>query len=177
MKKILLAILTIAAFTGVASAQKFQIQAGYGGYTQMDALDMADGGHVKTAWGAVTGGFTYRVSPKVRLGATYTFSSANYSKPATASAYYHALLFNGFYDYYRQGDLKLYGHVGLGFDITHMSNGVQGRPDHWSYNQSYFAFQVSPLGAEYNIGSGCNLFGELGFGAQGLLQVGVRVNI
>ncbi|MDE6301231.1 MAG: outer membrane beta-barrel protein [Muribaculaceae bacterium] len=175
MKRIILALVAFLGIAGAASAQKFQIQAGYGGYTQMDATDMSDGSKVNSAWGAATLGFNARITPKIRLGATYTFSSASF-KHTDANVYYNVVLFNGFYDYFSRGDLKLYAHLGLGFDISHMSGGSVFENNHFSTNQAYFAFQASPLGAEYNIGSGCNLFCELGFGAQGLLQVGVRMN-
>ncbi len=176
MKRFLFSLLVVLGISGIASARGFQIQAGYGGYSQMDATKMSDGVKTKTSWGTVTGGFTYRVVPKFRLGATYTFSSTT-SKNSEADVYYHVVLANGFYDFYRRGDLKLYSHLGLGFDISHITLDAPRGHGSWSENKSYFAFQISPIGAEYNIGSGCNLFGELGFGAQGLLQVGVRVNI
>ena len=177
MKRVLLTFFVVLGAFTASYARGFQIQAGYGGYTQMDATDMSDGCKTKNAWGAITGGFTYRVIPKLRIGATYTFSSATLKEGHSGNVYYHAVLANGFYDFYRRGDLKLYSHVGLGFDISHIEGGKPGHSDHYSVNQTYFAYQLSPLGAEYNIGSGCNLFGELGFGAQGLLQVGVRVNL
>lgn len=44
-------------------------------------------------------------------------------------------------------------------------------------NKAYFAMQASPLGAEVNITRGLSMYGELGFGAQGLLQVGLRYNL
>ena len=48
---------------------------------------------------------------------------------------------------------------------------------HDSYNQTYFAYQFSPLGAQVGISRSATIFGELGFGAQGLLQVGFRFNL
>ena len=44
-------------------------------------------------------------------------------------------------------------------------------------NKGYFAFQVSPVCAEAAIANKVSLFGELGFGAQGLLQVGFRFRL
>ena len=46
-----------------------------------------------------------------------------------------------------------------------------------SYNKAYFAYQISPLGAEAQIARNVSLYGELGFGAQGLLQVGFRFGL
>jgi hypothetical protein len=43
-----------------------------------------------------------------------------------------------------------------------------------SYNKGYFAGQISPLGAEVEFYPGASVFGELGFGAQGLIQLGAK---
>ena len=165
--------LTIAAAAGIAScayAQKTQLQIGYGGYTMMDCCDMHDGGKVNNAWGALTAGINFNVAPKLYLGASYTFSSSSY-KRSDANIYYHVIMLNGRYDYWRNNIVTLYGHLGVGVDISHMTY-------HDSYkNRGYFAVQASPLGAEVGISRVCSMFGELGFGAQGLLQVGMRFNL
>ena len=36
--------------------------------------------------------------------------------------------------------------------------------------------QISPVGAEVDLNRNFTIFGELGFGTQGLLQVGARYN-
>ena len=60
----------------------------------------------------------------------------------------------------------------MGAVISHMM------PYHGdSYNCTYFAYQFSPLGAHVSISPSWAIFGELGFGAQGLLQVGFRFNL
>ena len=46
MKKLFLALIAAAGVAFGASAQSPEIQIGYGGYTQMDATDMHDGGSV-----------------------------------------------------------------------------------------------------------------------------------
>ena len=170
MKKILLIMIAVLGFGFAGYAQRMQLQIGYGGYTQMDAFDMHDGGEVNSAWGSVTAGVDFYVMPKIRLGATYTYSSSGF-KTTNADAYYHVVMFNGKYDYYENNIVRLYAHLGLGMDITHVS---------WkgdSKNKLYLAIQASPLGAEVDLGRRAALFGELGFGAQGLLQVGFRFNI
>lgn len=63
---------------------------------------------------------------------------------------------------------------------------VNGLVDFWfieqprggdAYNKGYFAYQISPLGADVQLSRSFTMFGELGFGAQGLLQVGLRLNL
>ena len=44
MKKYLVALLLIVGFYGAALAQRTEVFASYGGYTQMDAMDCHDGG-------------------------------------------------------------------------------------------------------------------------------------
>ncbi|PWB03411.1 outer membrane beta-barrel protein [Duncaniella muris] len=171
MKKILLIMCAVLGMAFGAHAQKAQLQIGYGGYTQMDATDMHDGGSVNSAWGALTTAVNFKVMPKTYLGISYTFSSASYKHSDDANAYYHVIMLNGRYDYWRNRVATLYGHLGIGVDITHMAG------DDWSKNKAYFAFQASPLGAEVNLTRVTSIFGELGFGAQGLLQVGVRFNL
>lgn len=170
MKKILLIMLAVLGMAFGAQAQKAQFQIGYGGYTQMDATDMHDGGAVNNAWGALTAGVNFKVTPGMYLGASYSFSSASFKHHSDANAYYHVIMLNGRYDYFRNSIVTLYGHLGVGVDITHLS-GVD-----FSENKTYFAFQASPLGAEVGISRVTSIFGELGFGAQGLLQVGARFN-
>lgn len=175
MKKILLlfALVVAAATTGV-SAQRADILVSYGGYTQMDATDCHDGWHhVNHAWGAITAGVNFHITRNFNLGPSYTFSSCTTKGgPDHSSIAYHALMLNGRYTYYRNRIVSLYGHIGLGAVISHMMP-----KNNDSYNQAYFAYQISPIGAQVGLSRSCSLFGELGFGAQGLLQVGFRFGI
>ncbi|MCI9606665.1 MAG: outer membrane beta-barrel protein [Muribaculaceae bacterium] len=172
MKKLLLILAAVAGLSFGANARGTELQIGYGGYTQMDATDMHGGyGKVKTAWGALTAGINFKVLPNLWIGPSYTFSSSEF-KHADANLYYHVIMLNGRYAYYRTNIFKMYAHVGVGADITHITG-----DDFDAENKGYFAFQVSPLCFEAGVGSGVSLFGELGFGAQGLLNVGVRIGL
>lgn len=176
MKKTLLGAALIAALAipSVAQAQKAELQIGYGGYTQMDATDMHDGWHgVNHAWGALTAGVNFKVAPKFWIGPSYTFSSATTKGgPEHSNIAYHVIMLNTRYEYYRNSIVKLYGHVGLGADISYMQpkNGD-------NYSKGYVAFQVSPLGAQVDLSRNASIFGEIGFGAQGLAQVGFRFGL
>jgi hypothetical protein len=170
MKRLLLIFCAVMGMALGASAQRAELQLGYGGYTQMDATNMHDGGKVDNAWGALTAGVNFKVAPSFKLGVTYTFSSTEY-KHSDANAYYHVFMLNGYYDYWRNSIVKLYAHGALGVCMTHMAD------DNWSKNKGYFAFQASPLGAEVGLSRAASIFGEVGFGAQGLLQVGFRLHL
>jgi len=173
MKRTLLTLAAAAAVAIGASAQSTQLYVSYGGYTQMDATDCHDGWHhVNTAWGALNAGVDFRVMPKLRIGPSYTFSSCSTKGEYHSNIAYHAILLNVKYDYYRNSIVRLYAHGGLGAVISHMM------PKHDdAYNKSYFAYQIVPVGAEVGISRGAAIFGELGFGAQGLLQVGFKFNL
>lgn len=170
MKKLLMSIVAAVAVAFGASAQSPEIQLGYGGYTQMDATGMHDGlGKVKTAWGALNVGVNFKVAPRFWVGPSYTFSSTS-TKHGDINVYYHVIMLNARYEYWRNSIVTMYGHAAIGADINH-----SGLED--ARNKGYFAFQISPIGVQAGIGSGVSLFGELGFGAQGLLNVGVRIGL
>ena len=170
MKKTLLAIAAVAAMAVPAKAQKAELQISYGGYAQMDATDMHDDWHgVNNAWGAVTAGLNFKVAPKFWIGPSYTFSSTTTKGSHHSNIAYHVIMLNARYEYYRNSIVKLYGHLGLGADISYM------QPKHDdNYSKGYFAYQISPLGAQVDLSRSAAIFGEIGFGAQGLAQVGFR---
>lgn len=171
MKRLLLILALTLGIAGLAKAQRAEVQLSYGGFTQMDCTDMHDGWHgVNNAWGAVTAGLNFKVLPKLWIGPSYTLSTCSTKGGDDASHIaYHVIMLNGRYEYYRTGLVKLYAHVGLGADISYM------QPHHGdNYSKGYFAFQVSPVGAQFDLSRNAAMFGELGFGAQGLLQVGFR---
>lgn len=171
MKKVLLALVVLFSVGFAANAQKSNFTFGYGGYTLMDACNYHDGaGKVNSAWGALNVGVNFKVLPNLSIGPSYTFSSAT-GKNSDVDVYYHVLMLNGRYDYYSNSVVKLYAHIGVGADITHISY-----PHSDSSNKGYFAYHIAPIGADVPLSKSFTLFGELGFGAQGLLQVGGRVN-
>lgn len=174
MKKLLLVTALLIGMGTAASAQKAELAVSYGGYTQMDATDCHDGWkHVNNAWGALNLGVNFRVLPKLYIGPSYTFSSCTTKGgPDHSSIAYHAIMLNGRYEYYRNSIVTLYGHIGLGAEISHMMPKYDD-----SYNQTYFAYQFSPIGANVGITRSISMFGELGFGAQGLVQVGFRFGL
>ena len=173
MKKFLLAIIAVAALALPASAQT-TIYASYGGYTQMDACNNHDGwSNVNTAWGALNAGIDFTVIPKLKIGASYTFSSTTTEGgPHCSHIAYHAVLLNVKYDYMRRGRFTLYGHAGLGLVVSHM------QPRYYdSYNKVYFAGQISPLAARVDITRRFKAFAEVGFGAQGVAQIGFSYDL
>lgn len=172
MKKLILTLFAAVIVALGASAQRTTLNIGYGGYTQMDATDCHDGGHsVNTAWGAITAGAQFQINPKMWVGPSYTFSSTSRKGSDENKFYYHAIMLNGRYNYYSNSIMKMYAKVGLGAVVMHETY------KHDSKNKGYFAYQISPVCADFPLSNQVALFGELGFGAQGLLQVGLKVNL
>ncbi len=169
MKKLLLALGLCAAAATAAQAQN-EAYVSYGGYTQMDAMNMSKGMKTDNAWGALNVGVNFKVAPNLWLGPSYTFSSQDAKHADDSHAYYHVIMLNGKYQYYRKGAFTMYAKAAVGVDITHLS----WNDGDATKNKAYFAFQANPVGAQYSLSNAFAVYGELGFGAQGLLQVGVK---
>lgn len=177
MKKLIVSLLVLAGIAAApaqsSAASNFcELNVSYGGYTVMDAADYADNWNgVHTAWGSVNATMWFNVMPKLAIGPSYSFSSANTDGGKLhSSVAYHSILANAKYQYFQNSIVKLYGHVGLGVEISHMM------PKFFdSYNNTYFGFQVSPIGATVDLTPNFGIYGELGFGCQGLVQVGFKV--
>ncbi|MDE6134746.1 MAG: porin family protein [Muribaculaceae bacterium] len=174
LKKLFVFCLLAVATVSPSFAQKTEITASYGAYTQMDATDMHDGWHdVNTAWGALNLGLNFRVNNNIWIGPSYTFSSTTKKGgPDHSKIAYHAVMLNGRYHYYRNSIVTLYAKLGLGVEFSHM----QPRHDD-SYTKAYCAFQIVPVGAQFDINRTWAMFAEAGFGAQGIFQLGFKCRI
>ncbi len=170
MKRLLALFAAVAMLCGTVYAQNADIQISYGAYTQMDASNCAEGCPKNNAWGALTAGVNFNVLPKFALGPSYTFSTQGIKGGGTI--YYHAFMLNARYTYYKASVFNLYAHVGVGGMVVCQSP-EQGD----SKTNGHFAYQIVPLGADINISRNAKFFGELGFGAQGLIQLGFRFGI
>jgi len=172
MKRLFIALIAAIGLTVGANARDMNLSLSYGGYTLMDAADYHDSWDgVNNAWGAVNLSFNVKVLPKLWVGPSYTFSSTTTKGPHHSNIAYHAIMLNARYDYYQNSLLTVYGHMGIGAEISHMQ--PKGGD---SYNKGYFGFQLSPVGVDVRLTPMFTMFGEAGFGAQGLLQVGARYN-
>lgn len=177
MKKLIVSLLVLAGIAAAPATSKAagnfcELNVSYGGYTVMDAADYADNwSHVHTAWGSVNATLWFNVLPKLAIGPSYSFSSAHTDGGSVRSSVtYNSILANVKYQYYSNSIVKLYAHVGLGAEISHLMPKYGD-----SYNNAYFGFQVTPVGATVDLTRNFGIYGELGFGCQGLLQVGFKV--
>ncbi|MBO4977341.1 MAG: outer membrane beta-barrel protein [Muribaculaceae bacterium] len=174
LRKLTILLLVAVFGIGTASAQKAEITASYGAYTQMDAMDMHDGwGGVNTAWGALNLGVNFRINNKIWVGPSYTFSSTTVKGgPEHSNIAYHVIMVNGRYQYYKNSLISMYAKLGIGVDISYM------QPRHGdNYSKAYAAFQIVPVGVQFDINRQWAMFAEAGFGAQGLFQFGFKLKI
>ncbi|MBO4956110.1 MAG: outer membrane beta-barrel protein [Muribaculaceae bacterium] len=129
--------------------------------------------HTLDNWGAVNVTFDHSFAPNLWVGLSYTLSSSS-SDTAYEQRYgkitYHGLMTNVRYHWCNRGPVSLYSHAGVGVLVEYFSPSWED-----SYNRTTFAFQVSPLGIEFNILPGMGLFGEVGYGVQGIAKVGFRL--
>lgn len=173
MKKIVTTILVmLSVVLGSQSAKAVDLAFSYGGFTAMDAMGYYkdDWSHVNNAWGSVTASLYFPVVKDFSLGASYSFSSADTKGGKNAShLYYHTILMNAKYNYFRARKVTLYGHLGLGVEITNFDPKFAD-----NYTKAYFGWQVSPLGVRGQLTKNFALFGEFGFGCQGIIQAGVN---
>ncbi len=183
MKKFFIALALTLGIGAAASAQEVTVS--YGAYTQMDAINCHKGfSDVNKAWGSINLGLYLPVAKGISVGPSYSFSSAHtksFDMPVYVgnnyygtesfhnSVGYHTIMLNVKVDYFQNSIVKLYGHAGVGAVISHMMPKFGD-----SYNKGYFAGQISPIGAEVGVIPHMSIFGELGFGAQGLIQVGAK---
>lgn len=179
MKKLLIALIFGAVTSMAVSAQEVYVS--YGAYTQMDATNCHKGfSKVDKAWGAINVGLYIPVAKGISVGPSYGYSSAftpgqEYDfgplgvYDLKSKVGYHTLLLNAKMDYYKNSIVKLYAHAGVGAVISNM------RPKEGDiFNKGYFAYQITPVGAEVEFYPNASIFGELGFGAQGLIQIGAK---
>lgn len=174
LRKLTILLLVAVFGIGTASAQKAEITASYGAYTQMDAMDMHDGWNgVNTAWGALNLGVNFRINNKIWVGPSYTFSSTTVKGgPKHSNIAYHVIMVNGRYQYYKNSLISMYAKLGIGVDISYM------QPRHGdNYSKAYAAFQIVPVGVQFDINRQWAMFAEAGFGAQGLFQFGFKLKI
>lgn len=160
---------------GASAATPIDIRIGYGGLTMMDVCNMHDNwSGVKNAWGAVNAEVDFKATPNLAVGPSYTFSSTTTKKfgGQHSNINYNAVMLNGRYTYFKNSIFSCSAHFGLGVVVSHM---MPAGGD--SYNSTYFGIQASPVVAEASIARGLSMFGELGFGVQGLLQIGLIISL
>ncbi|QIL41884.1 hypothetical protein G7074_23020 [Pedobacter sp. HDW13] len=185
MKRILLLVLLIG-FTNLVRAQKFEIYGAYGLGSAQEIIDglsdmgtsLITGGNASSTtshgFGPIIVGANYYLTARLTAGVLYsnTSSKSTVSAGSTAGSDYKNTynVFMARTDYrYVNKTIQLYSGISLGASIakTKPENGNSTN----TASSTDFAYQVNALGirAGKNIGA----FAELGFGYNGIINVGI----
>lgn len=124
--------------------------------------------------GSMNLGYTYRLTPSITVGGLFGYSGNSGSIEGTASKVvtnYYSLMPQMKLEWYRKKAWTLYSRLALGVVIANATHQTGTAIDN-SITAATFTFQVSPIGVE--LGRTIAAFAEAGFGATGVLTIGVR---
>lgn len=163
-----------------------QVSIGYGVLSINDITSiMSDlfpflaGTQLAERWGtgSISLGYTYRLTPAVSVGGMFAYSGNMSDVVGQKGAYiyknFYSILPQVKFEWYRNGMITLYSRLAAGVVIANIQD-QSGTLVENAFTAAAFTFQVSPIGLE--IGRSVSGFAELGFGAAGVLTVGVRKN-
>lgn len=160
------------------------ISLSYGFLTMNDITDVMKGlfeysladvpmeGSMRT--GSMNLGYTYRLTPSLTVGGLFGYSGNAGNIEGTASRVftsYYSLMPQVLLEWYRKKAWTLYSRLALGVVIANVTQQT-GTAIDTSLTAAAFTFQVSPIGVE--LGRTVAAFAEAGFGATGVLTIGVR---
>lgn len=169
-----------ATLTGTAQTstenRTTEVSVSYGALPAMSQIpyyhDRWDG--LGQTWGTVNFTIDHRFTPALWLGMSYTYSSDSSKQlnphGKSGDIAWHGLMVNARYEWMQRGALTLYSHAGVGVLISYYS------PDNRdSWNRTGCAFQINPIGVQWDFAHAAGVFAEAGYGVQGIAKVGVRV--
>lgn len=128
--------------------------------------------------GAVSLGYSYRLTPRITVGGILGYSG-NMSVVLNNPGSY---IYKNFYsilpqvklEWYRSGIVTLYSRLAAGVSIINIKD-QKGSMVNDELTAASFMFQVSPIGIE--LGYSVAGFLEAGFGATGVVMLGIRVRL
>lgn len=174
MKRLALLVLAALVSAAAVSARDTEVSVSYGAMPAMKYIGSYHGHwHGVDSWGAVNATIDHQFVPNLWMGLGYTYSSGD-SNRASHGRYgqvtWHGLTVNMRYEWLHRGPVVMYSHLGLGVLVEYYSPSWQD-----SYNRTQMAFQVSPLGLQYDLAGAVGAFIEAGYGVQGIIKAGLRV--
>lgn len=142
-----------------------------------DLFPALDGTQLAERWGtgSISLGYTYRLSPAISVGGMFAYSGNMSDVVGKKGAYiyknFYSILPQVKFEWYRRGIVTLYSRLAAGVVIGNIQD-QSGTLVTNVFTAAAFTFQVSPIGLE--IGRSVTGFIEAGFGATGVLTLGVR---
>lgn len=160
---------------GAAGGKTTELSVGYGGLPAMRFIPLYYNRWENiNPWGAVTIALEHQFGNRWFFGFHYTISSASsasVSEGRKGAIFWHSMMAVGRYQWYERGRLSLYSALGAGTLSTFMDCD-------WAdnYGRTVMAFQATPIGLTYILLDNVDLFSEAGYGVEGILKLGFRVD-
>jgi hypothetical protein len=188
-KKILLCVVTAFLFVSAVNAQskKSEIDLGIGVWSTNQMVgtmsDMIISGltNVKMEDGSYIGvlhlGYKYSLSDRFALGPVFAYdrgtsdAMVNNAKAGKFTSNYYTLALEADYKYINRDKFKFYSLLGFGGSMLDQKYKEDGTNKEEGQNQTFFNFQVTPVGLKF--GGSFGIFTELGFGYKGIVNVGL----
>lgn len=188
MKKIIsLLIIAILSTTTFAQNSKHEISLGFGVVTTNSVINTFSdflatgltGGYYtsknKTFTGAYQLGYKYALTERLSLGGTFAYEKITSDaflenvKEGQFKNQYYTIAPEFDFKYVKSDILSIYSLVGIGGTYTNRSR-TSDTNEKVDDSTVYFNFQATPIGVK--IGKSIGVYGELGFGYKGLLNIG-----
>lgn len=188
MRRLLLISVTLFAallFAVPARGESSEIMVGYGWYSSNKLTksysELLDGTFVKGVDGHTTGSmyltWRFKLLPKVTLGATvgYEKVSYDYAKGIDARNNFYTVAADIKFNYMKvpSGILTLYWDASIGASFLRQ-NATMAEMGDECFKKTRVAYHVSPLGLMVGLPN-FGVFGEVGYGYKGILQLGAYV--
>lgn len=125
------------------------------------------------ATGSINLGYTYRLYENIEVGGMFGYSGnmGNMTERGAVQKNFFSIMPQAKYNWYHNGKIKLYSRLAAGVLIISINN-ASGNTEIPDKTAASFTFQASPIGIE--IGRYVAFFAEAGFGATGIITVGVK---
>lgn len=141
-------------------------------FPELEASGLDEG----VSMGAVTLGYTYQLSEQLSVGGMFSYAGSlgviHYiPNSLRVSQNFFSIMPQVKYNWLERGSWRLYSRASAGVVVAHV-NYQDGAELNEQQTAVSFAFQVSPIGFEF--GRTLAGFVEAGFGATGVLSVGIR---
>lgn len=125
------------------------------------------------ATGSINLGYMYQLYDNLSVGGIFGYSGnmGNMTERGAVIKNFFSIMPQAKYEWYRRGKIKLYSRLAAGVLVVSINN-ASGNTDIPDKTAASFTFQASPIGIE--IGRYVAFFAEAGFGATGVLTMGIK---
>lgn len=125
------------------------------------------------ATGCINLGYTYRLYENLEVGGMFSYSGnmGNMTERGAVLKNFFSFMPQAKYNWYNKGKVRLYSRLAAGIQVISINN-ASGNTEIPDKTAASITFQASPIGIE--IGRYVAFFAEAGFGAAGVISVGMK---